>query len=176
MTYAVSPENLWIGKGRIYWKKTGDANFRDLGECPEAEYTPSADKLDYFSSRQGVKKKIKSVVVSQSATLRIKMDEVVAENVALAYGGTVVEASDGTKTFGMMTANSVTGIIKIIGYNEVGKKIKWVGNVTFAPSGSFNFISEEWGSVEATGEVLADENGAFGVVTQGENLDDEVSA
>jgi hypothetical protein len=176
MTYAPSPDSLWIGKGRIYWKKTGDAGFRDLGECPEAEYTPSGDKLDYFSNRLGVKKKIKSIVVSQSASLRIRMDEVVAENVALAYGGTVVEASDGTKTFGMMTSNSVSGTIKIIGYNEVGKKLKWVGAVTFAPSGSFNFITDEWGGVEATGEVLADENGAFGVVTFGENLDDEVSA
>lgn len=160
-----STDNYYVGKAIISWKKTGGASFIDLGNVPECEFSFNINKLDHFSSRSGVKSKDKSVVIEKSATVRIVMEEITAHNLALALGGTVTTDSSGNSTFGLMSLNAQEGLLQITGTNEIGKQVNWVGTVSFAPSGSFNPISDEWGSVEATGEILVDGSGNFGVFT-----------
>lgn len=162
---AASTDNYYIGKAIISWKAEGATAYTDLGNVPECEFSFNINKLDHFSSRTGVKSKDKSVIIEKAATVRLVLEEVTAENLALALGGTVTTNSDGSKSFGMMALNAQEGSLKIVGTNEVGNMVDWVGNVSFAPSGSFNPISDEWGSVEATGEILVDGSGQFGVFT-----------
>lgn len=160
-----STDNYYVGKAIITFKKTGAGSATDLGNIPECEFSFNVEKLEHFSSRAGVKSKDKSVIISKSATVRLVMEEITAENMALALGGTVATNSDGSKTFGLMGENSVEGELTITGTNEIGNQVNWVGNVSFSPSGSFNPISDEWGSVEATGEILVDAYGNFGNFT-----------
>lgn len=160
-----STENYYVGKAIISWKKSGGVSFVDLGNVPECEFSFNINKLDHFSSRAGVKSKDKSVVVEKSATVRLVLEEITAENMALALGGTVYTDSDGNKSFGLMSTNAQEGTLKIVGTNEIGAQVNWIGSVSFAPSGNFNPISDEWGSVEATGEILVDGSGNFGIFT-----------
>lgn len=166
MATAPSTDNYFIGKATLSFKKTGGADYVALGNVSECEISMNIEKLDHFSAMAGVKSKDKSVVISKAATIRMVMEELTIENMALAMGGTVATASDGTKSFGMLEGNAVEGSLKITGTNEIGPKYQWIGNVSFTPSGSFSPISDEWGSVEATGEVLVYGNGAFGVWTE----------
>jgi hypothetical protein len=162
---AASTDNYYVGKAIISWKATGDSVFTDLGNVPECEFSFNINKLDHFSSRAGVKSKDKSVIIEKGATVRLVLEEITAHNLALALGGTTYADSDGNTSFGMMSVNAQEGILKILGTNEIGAQVNWIGSVSFAPSGSFNPISDEWGSVEATGEILVDVDGNFGVMT-----------
>jgi len=166
MPASPSTDNLWIGKGTITFQATGATSPRDLGEVSEAEFTPSIEKLDYFSSRSGVRKKVKSVILEKGGTLRLVMNEITAENLALAVAGTEGTNTAGDKTVDILDKNAIEGEIVITGTNEVGQQIDATFyNVSFVPEGSIGFISDEWGSVEVTGEVLANGSGKFGLLT-----------
>jgi hypothetical protein len=165
MPASPSTDNYYIGKAVISWQANSVGAFRDVGNVPECEFTMDVQKLDHFSSRTGVRSKDKSVVIEKAATVRLVLEEMTVDNMALAMGGTVYTDSDGNKSFGFMADNAKEGTLKILGTNEIGQKVNWIGQVSFAPTGSFNPISEEWGSVEATGEILVDAAGNFGVFT-----------
>lgn len=166
---ATSPDvsNYGILKGTIKFTPTGGAQ-RDLGNAPEVELTPEIEKLDHFSSRTGVRSKDRSVVLEKSMTLRVVLDELTAENIAMLLLGEVSEVTDGTKHFEIFTESEITGQIDFTGTNDVGNKVDLVlPNVSFGPSGSLGLISDEWGQIELSGEVtVADEaTGSFGTAT-----------
>ncbi|MGR9252742.1 phage tail tube protein [Rhizobium leguminosarum] len=161
--------NYFIGKGIIKFTPAGGVQ-RDLGNAPEIEITPTIEKLDHFSSRSGVRKKDRTVVTEKGATIRIVLDEVTAENLALQLMGEVSTSTDGTKSFRIMSESEITGVIDFTGTNDVGNQVDMhLSNVSFGPSGSFNLISDEWGQIEITGDVLATEHtdgtSDFGLVT-----------
>ncbi|MBB2698960.1 UNVERIFIED_ORG: hypothetical protein GGI66_003637 [Rhizobium esperanzae] len=161
--------NYFIGKGIIKFTPTGGVQ-RDFGNAPEIEFTPTIEKLDHFSSRSGVKKKDRTVVTEKGGTIRIVLDEVTPENLSLQLMGEVTTATDGTKSFRIMSEAEITGQIDFTGTNDVGNKITMqLPNVSFGPSGSFNLISDEWGQIELTGDVLATEytdgSSDFGQIT-----------
>lgn len=160
-----SPDNLYIGKGVVTFQATGATTARDLGEVPEFEFTPSIETLDYFSSRAGVRQKVKSVVVQRGGTLRIVMNEFTAANLALAVGGTVTQNTALDDVIEILATNAIEGVLTFTGTNEVGRKLTAVFNkVSFPPAGSLGLISDEWGSIEINGEALADTNGDFGTI------------
>lgn len=164
MSTAPNTDNYYIGKGIVYFKKEGETDWRDLGNVPEFEFTPELEKLEHFSSRQGVKEKDATKVTEKKGTLRIVMDEWDFENVALALLGTVAQNTEGQNVAHIFAENSITGQIKFIGQNEVGPRVELIFNkVDFIPSSSINPISDEWGTLEVTGEVAA-VNGDFGTV------------
>jgi len=161
--------NYFIGKGIIKFTPTG-GSIRDLGNAPEIELTPTIEKLDHFSSRAGVKKKDRTVVTEKGATIRIVLDEVTAENLSMQLMGEIATSTDGTKSFRIMSESEITGQIDFTGTNDVGNQVDvQLPNVSFGPSGSFNLISDEWGQIEITGDVLATEysdgTSDFGLIT-----------
>ncbi|KEC73147.1 hypothetical protein RLPCCGM1_c1263 [Rhizobium leguminosarum bv. phaseoli CCGM1] len=169
MPASPNPLNYFIGKGIIKFTPTGGVQ-RDLGNAPEIEITPTIEKLDHFSSRSGVKKKDRTVVTEKGATIRIVLDEVTAENLAMQLMGEVSTSTDGTKSFRIMSVSEITGRIDFTGTNDVGNKVDIeLPNVSFGPSGSFNPISDEWGQIEITGDILATEytdgTSDFGLIT-----------
>lgn len=85
-------DNYYIGKGIVWWKAEGDTDYRQLGNVPEFEYTPSVEKLDHFSSQAGVKVKDRTVVTQKSATVRIVMEEWTQDNLALFLLGATADA------------------------------------------------------------------------------------
>ncbi len=166
MPVSPSTDNLWIGKGIVTFQATGETTARDVGEVSELEFTPEIERLDKFGNRAGVRNKIKSVILSRSGTVRMVMDEITAENFALAVAGTITTNTAGDNVVAILANNATEGVLRITGTNEVGQQLDAEFlNVSFAPNGSVGFISDEFGAIEVTGEVLADSNGDFGTVT-----------
>lgn len=167
MTIATPPNPLlyYIGKGIVSFKKTGEMDFRVLGNVPEFEFTPEVTKLDHFSSMSGTRTKDRSIVTEKSAAVRIVMEEWVAENLALALMGSVETNTAGDEQINIFDQNAIDGELKFVGTNEVGPQVDiHLLNVSFIPSSALNPISDEWGQIEVTGEALA-VNGAFGTAT-----------
>lgn len=164
---ATSPSitNYSILRATLAFTPEGGAQ-RDLGNAPECVFTPNVETLDHFSSRAGIRSKDRSVIVEKGGSLRIVMDELTAENFALAIAGTVTDQGGGVKDVSILSGDSTVGQIDITGTNTVGNKVSATFlNVSFSPSGDISFLSDEWGSVEITGEVLVDGNGDFGTIT-----------
>lgn len=157
-------DNYYVGKGKVYIKLEGEADYVDIGNVPEFEFTPTVDKLDHFSSREGTKTKDRSIVVQRSASLRMVMEEWTARNLALVLMGDVIESGN-IVSIDIFANNVAVAAVRFVGENDVGPK--WTlefPRVEFAPSSSINPISEEWGTLEATGEVV-ESNGTFGTAS-----------
>lgn len=171
--------NYTIGKGIASFKKSGEVAFRDLGNCPAFEFTPTAETLDHFSSRTGVRKKDRSVAVSMEGELKITMEEFTVDNLALALMGNIDEDSSGRPVIDILQNSSITGEIKFVGTNDVGQKFEWLfNNVSFIPSSTVSPLSDEWGQFEVTGQTLVDGDGKFGTVTHigGEGYEEDSSS
>lgn len=164
MPTSPSALNYSVLKGKCFFTPPGGQE-RDLGNAPEVELTPEVEKLDHFSSRAGVRKKDRSVPLEQTLRLRVVLDEITAENLALALaGGEIDDNTAGRRQFGIFALSEVPGSFRFEGTNDVGSKVfLTLPKVSFMPSGSIPMISEEWAQIEIEGEVLFDEDaGDFG--------------
>src|SRR6185436_9707614 len=83
-TMPASPDvqNYHIGKGIVTWKEAGGSTFVDLGNAPSFVYTPNVEKLEHFSSREGVKTKDFTPVTQVGATIKLTLDEITALNLS----------------------------------------------------------------------------------------------
>jgi hypothetical protein len=156
MPASPSTLNYFIGKGTLKFTPTGGAQ-RDLGNAPEVEITPEIERLDHFSARAGTRSKDRSVVLEKTLTCRIVLDEITAENVGMLLLSNVVEHTDGTKEIDIFSLSEITGSLLFEGTNDVGNTcVVTMPSVSFGPSGSFSLISDEFGQVELTADVLLD--------------------
>ena len=119
---------------------------------------------------EGVRSKDLEIVLEKSGELVMTMEEWTPDNLGIALLGDVDLGAAGGPEVDIFSANAVNGELKFISSNEVGPK--WdlhFFNVSFIPSGSINPISDEFGQIEVTGNVLvapADDSahaGRFGV-------------
>lgn len=163
---AASPLNYFIGKGTLSWTPTG-GSARDLGNAPEVEITPEIEKLDHFSSMAGVRSKDRSVVISKTLRIRIVLDEITADNLQLLLMGGDITTASGVSTFDMFENSEITGALEFTGTNDIGNQVTVdMPSVSFTPSGSLNLISDEWGQIEITGEILLSGSPAsFGTIS-----------
>jgi hypothetical protein len=159
--------NYHIGKGIVSFKETGASVYTDLGNAPSFTYTPTIEKLEHFSSREGVKTKDFTAVTSVGATITLTLDEITGLNLsffALAEQGT---DTDNNITLSGLSKTSFTGEIKVVGTNDIGQKVDFDATVSFVPAGDFSFITDEdeFTVLEIEAEVQKDANGAFGIWT-----------
>lgn len=163
--------NYRIGKGKIYFKRAtplpADTDFRHLGNAPSVIYTPTVTKKEHFTSMEGIKKKDATYITQVGATVKIKLEEIVGENVGLFVGSVATLVSDGAVELDALSATNISGTLKIEGTNEVGAQIDFVALVSFTPTGDFQFVTEndDFSSMEIDAEVEKDANGNYGVWT-----------
>lgn len=156
MADAPSVTNYTIGKGVVSFKKTGAPSYRDLGNVPTLEFTPTIETLDHFSSRSGVREKDLTVVLQKAGTLRMVMEEFDAENMALMLLGTSGVDASGYTYIDIFSESQISGELQFIGTNDVGRLFQLdLLKVDFIPGSSVSFISDEWGQLEITGQVAA---------------------
>jgi hypothetical protein len=160
-------QNYHIGKGIVSFKETGAPDFVDLGNAPSFQYSPTVEKLEHFSSREGVKTKDFTAITQVGATVTFTLDEITGYNLAffsLAEQGT---DTDGNITLSGLTKTEFTGEIKVVGTNDIGQQVDFVATVSFVPSGDFNFITDEdnWTTIEIEAEVQKAADGSFGIWT-----------
>lgn len=159
---AANPLDYYVGKGAVSIKLTGDNNYRDVGNVTQFEFTPEIEELEHFSSREGVRTLDRTVVLQTSGSLRMVMEEFSSANMAVALLGDVGSDGSGRDAIEVYSNTQITGAVRFVGSNDVGPQ--WqidFPSVSFRPSSSINWLSDEWGTLEVTGKV-AKEDGSFG--------------
>ena len=130
-------------------------------------YTPTIEKLEHFSAREGVRTKDFTAITQAGATIAMTLDEITGLNLsffALAEQGT---DTDGNITLSGLSKTEFTGEIKVVGTNDIGQQVDFDATVSFVPAGDFSFITseDEFTVLEIEAEVQKDANGNFGVWT-----------
>jgi hypothetical protein len=158
---ATSPnvQNYHIGKGVVSFKETGQPTYRDLGNAPSFIYTPKVTKKEHFSSREGVRTKDFTAITEIGATIKVTLDEITPENLAIFALG---DLTGGTITG--LTKAEFTGTLQVIGTNDIGEHVSWIGDISFVPSGDFRFITDadDFSTIELEAEVQKAPDGSFG--------------
>jgi hypothetical protein len=165
MATAPSTDNYYIGKGNVYFTPTGGTR-RHLGNAPEFELTPEIEELEHFSSMEGTRTKDLTVVLEKTLSVRVVLDEFDIENLRLALlGDATTTNTDDSKVFNIYANSSITGRLELHGANDVGPRVVVdLPSVSLIPSGTLGFISDEFGQIELTGDVLVS-GGSFGTIT-----------
>jgi len=164
MPTSPSVQNYHIGKGVVSFKEVGQSTYRDLGNAPSFVYTPAVEKLEHFSSREGVKTKDFSAITQISATIKVTLDEITGENLQYFALGEAGTDTDGNFTIEALQKTEFVGDIRVVGTNDVGQRVDFDATVSFIPEGDFSFITDadEFTTLELTAEVQRDVNGSFG--------------
>jgi hypothetical protein len=167
---APSVNNYYVGKGILKWKPIGGV-FRDLGNAPQFEFTPNVSRLDHWTSREGTRAKDFSPIHERTATIRMILEETGdTENLAMYLLGNVTPAAGGDPfdTIDIFSNVNFLGSVRFIGRNDIGVKSQWdLPLVSLLPGAAIGLISDTWGSLELTGDVLIDPVNGFGQVRNG---------
>lgn len=159
-----NPENYVVGKANLYFTPVGGTR-RHMGNCTSAEFEPTIEKLEHFSSMAGVKSKDKVVTLERGGTVSITLEEWNRHNMALAVLGDIGVDSNGNVVIPLMTKDATEGRLEIIASNDVGPRWTWDFNkVSLAPTGGLGQITDDWAPIEFEGDVLTTDTG-FGTLT-----------
>ena len=167
MPASPSIQNYHIGKGIVSFKEDGAGSFVDLGNAPSFVWTPTVEKKEHFSSREGVKTKDFTAVTQTGATIKVTLDEINGANLAIFSLGELGTDTDGNVTVAAFKKTEVAGIIQVVGTNDIGQQVDFDAAVSFVPSGDFSFITDQdqFTVVELEAEVMKSADGSFGVWT-----------
>jgi len=160
-------QNYHIGKGIVSFQEEGGSTFTDLGNAPSFVYSPTVEKKEHFSSREGIKTKDFTAITQVGATVKFTLDEITATNLAFFALGEVDTTVPGAITINGLSKTEFTGDIKVVGTNDIGQKVDFVATVSFVPSGDFSFITDEddFSVVAIASKKKKDTDGFFGVWT-----------
>ena len=160
-------QNYHIGKGIVSFQEEGGSTFTDLGNAPSFVYSPTVEKKEHFSSREGIKTKDFTAITQVGATVKFTLDEITATNLAFFALGEVDTTVPGAITINGLSKTEFTGELKVEGSNDIGQKVDFTATVSFVPSGDFSFITDEddFSVIEIEAEVQKDTDGFFGVWT-----------
>jgi hypothetical protein len=154
----VSPnvDEYYIGKGILTAKPVGGADWIDVGNVPEIEFTPNIDTLPHNSARAGTRVRDKTVVLEKGGELRIVFDEWTSFNMSIMLLGEEEEDPADTFDIDILSLAQFSAAIRFQGKNDIGPRWNFEFlRVDFVPSGSLNLISEEFGQIEVTGQLAA---------------------
>jgi hypothetical protein len=167
MPASPSIQNYHIGKGIVSFKEDGASTFLDLGNAPSFVWSPTIEKKEHFSSREGVKVKDFTAITQTGATIKITLDEINGENLAIFALGTLGTDTDGNVTVSAFKKTEIAGIIKVEGTNDIGQHVDYTGRISVNPTGDFNFITDadDFSILEIEAEVQKGDAGDFGVFT-----------
>lgn len=166
--------NYFSGTGICYFKRTGESEYRDLGNAPAVSVGPVLETREHKTSRAGSRSVDRIFTTSKKGELKVSLDEITPENLALFFLGDVSVDTAGNSVVSGFTNNSVTGAFRIVGTNEIGSKYQFDAlNVQFIPSGEFSFIADEESVIELTANISQDDDGNYFTITE---LADEVTA
>ncbi len=156
--------NLMVGKGFFIFKPVGETAFYHMGNCTEAVFTPTIEKLEHFSSMEGTKEKDLIIVLSKNGTTKLTLEEQTKRNLAMIMLGDITEDSYGIPEIEIFSRDSLSGNLRYYATNNQGPR--WfvdLYSVQFNPSGGWNPISSEIGNMEVTGDWNA-LDGSFGIM------------
>ena len=98
MPASPSIQNYHIGKGIVCSSRTAQRPLSILEMRRPSFWTPTIEKKEHFSSREGVKTKDFTAVVQTGATIKVTLDEINGENLAIFSLGEKGTDTDGNIT------------------------------------------------------------------------------
>lgn len=93
------PNNYLYGKGRLYFKATGETAYMDLGNVPNFETNYELTKTEHYSSRSGTKLKDLSFISEKKVLGTFNLEESAAELLDLALLGDGVVAGSQSASY-----------------------------------------------------------------------------
>lgn len=99
-----------LGKGKVLFKKSGDAAYLDLGNAPAFTVNTTIEKIEHFSSRSGLSKKDLEVITKLTMAGSFTLDEPNGENLGMFFmsdAGAEAAAQAGGSTAAASIANIV---------------------------------------------------------------------
>jgi hypothetical protein len=167
MPASPSIQNYHIGKGIVSFKEDGAPAFVDLGNAPNFDWTPNVEKKEHFSSREGVKVKDFTAITQVGATIKLTLDEINSENLAIFTLGEIGTDTDGNATVAAFKKIEIAGVIKVEGTNDIGQHVDFTGRISVNPSGTFKSITDadDFSTLEIEAEVQKGDAGDFGIFT-----------
>jgi hypothetical protein len=158
-------QNYHIGKGIVSFKEAGGAaTFVDLGNAPSFVYTPTVEKVEHFSSREGVKTKDFTAITQVGATIKMQLDEITGLNLSFFALAETDTTTPGEVVLNGLSKAEFVGDILVTGTNDIGQQVDFEATVSFVPSGDFSFITaeDEFTVIEIEAEVQKGVTGEFG--------------
>jgi hypothetical protein len=167
MPTAPDVQNYHIGKGIVSFKETGGVDYVDLGNAPKFIYTPAVTKKEHFSSREGVKTKDFTAVTQIGATIKVTLDEITGDTLAIFALATTDTTTPGEVTLSGLSKAEFVGELRVVGTNDIGQQVDFDATVSFIPSGDFSFITDtdDFTTIVLEAEVMKGTAGDFGVWT-----------
>ncbi len=169
MTAPPSVTNYQIPTGKAYFTDSTNttAGEVDLGDVVDFTVTNETTIKDHFRSYGGQRTKDKTVVTQVAATIKFVLDEITPDAVGLFSLGTVTVNTDGSHEVTGLTRSNFTGVLHVVGDNDIGPQLDWIGRVSFSPSGDFFFIqdNDNWNQININADVSDDETYGFGIWT-----------
>ena len=136
--------NYHIGKGIVTFKEAGGSTFVDLGNAPSLSSTRRPLKRwNIFRSSEGVKIKDFTAITQVGATIKLTLDEITGENLAIFALGEIDTTTPGSVVISGLSKAEFKGDIKVSGTNDIGQQVDFEATVSFVPSGDFSFITAE---------------------------------
>lgn len=158
--------NLFKGTGIVSFTRAFPTVLakRDIGEVPLFRVDITAETQEYRTSRAGTKKVVLENTTNTQITCTIRMDEVVATNLAMALVSDVTQDTGGIDHISPLSAAYVEGELELVGQNDQGSKFTvTIPRWRVRPGGqALEFISQgdDFLGVEVTGLCRPDDNGA----------------
>ncbi len=152
-------ENYAVGKGILYIAEWSGAvapsypgDYTEVGNCPSIEIEPTIERLEHFSSREGLRLKDKNPVIQTEYALNFDTDEMAAVNLNRFLMGSLLG-----NVVSALQRTDQEFALRFVSDNPIGPNQVWeFWKATLSPNGALQLIGEEWLVMSFTGEGLAD--------------------
>ena len=84
-----------------------------------------------------------TALTSVGATVKLTLDEINGENLAIFALAEIDTTTPGTAILSGLTKPEFKGDLKVSGTNDIGQQVDFEATVSFVPTGEFSFITDE---------------------------------
>lgn len=169
VTDPLSNDLYVVPKAQIFFKKTGETEYQNLGDADSLTLEISVEEQERYANDRGVRTLVKRTVTQTSATISMTLAQMSAfaraaslmadaevidgTEEALDLGGEIVEFQSGGHKSGIASNPSIRGELVIRGVNAEGpKSLLRIWDVEIRPASARAFISDtEFATIELTG-------------------------
>jgi hypothetical protein len=151
MPLANNTDNILYGKGRLYFKPTGES-YIDCGEVPNFEMNFDLTKVDYYSNRAGTRNKVLSFISEKKVVANFNFEEFAPELLNLGLlGDGVVSGSQAAAVIDAVETTTAEDQFVDLGKHDLSYLKVSHGAVTSGPFDAGETVTG--GTSSATGKV-----------------------
>lgn len=169
VTDPLSNELYTVPKAQIFFKKTGETEYQNLGDADALTLEIAVEEQERYANDRGIRTLVKRTVTQTSATISMTLAQMSAfaraaslmadaevvdgTEEALDLGGEIVEFMSGGHKSGIANNPTLRGELVIRGVNAEGpKSLLRLWDVEIRPASARSFISDtEIATIELSG-------------------------